>query len=286
MATTTKKRKKRKPFWKDIKFKYRLTITNENTLEEVASLYVSKLNGFSILLFTLLGLFLVAALIVSFTPLRNYLPGYMNSEVRQQVVDNALRVDSLQRVLDRQALYVMNIQDIFSGNIQTDTVQSMDSLTLLREDSLMERTQREAEFRKKYEEAEKYNLTNLSARMDADGLIFHLPAQGLVTASFDANARHLGTDIVPEPNGNVMAALDGTVLMSAYTAQAGYVIILQHTQDFISVYKHCGSLLKAEGDAVKGGEVIALANPAEGSHLHFELWHRGRAVNAEQYIVF
>ena len=66
MATTTKKRKKRKPFWKDIKFKYRLTITNENTLEEVASLYVSKLNGISILLFVLLGLFLVAALIVSF----------------------------------------------------------------------------------------------------------------------------------------------------------------------------------------------------------------------------
>ena len=161
---TPKKRKKRKPFWKDIKFKYRLTITNENTLEEVASLYVSKLNGISILLFVLLGLFLVAALIVSFTPLRNYLPGYMNSEVREQVVNNALRADSLQQVLERQNLYVMNIQDIFRGDIKTDTVQSMDSLTLLREDSLMERTQREADFRKKYEEAEKYNLTNRCRR--------------------------------------------------------------------------------------------------------------------------
>ena len=165
---TPKKRKKRKPFWKDIKFKYRLTITNENTLEEVASLYVSKLNGISILLFVLLGLFLVAALIVSFTPLRNYLPGYMNSEVREQVVNNALRADSLQQVLERQNLYVMNIQDIFRGDVKTDTVQSMDSLTLLREDSLMERTQREADFRKKYEEAEKYNLTNIAARTDAD----------------------------------------------------------------------------------------------------------------------
>ena len=248
---TPKKRKKRKPFWKDIKFKYRLTITNENTLEEVASLYVSKLNGISILLFVLLGLFLVAALIVSFTPLRNYLPGYMNSEVREQVVNNALRADSLQQVLERQNLYVMNIQDIFRGDVKTDTVQSMDSLTLLREDSLMERTQREADFRKN---------------------------------------KHFGTDIAANPGESVLATLDGTVLMSSYTAETGYVIVVQHRQDFVSVYKHCGSLLKAEGDAVKGGEAIALVGNTgtltTGPHLHFELWHRGRAVNAEQYIVF
>ena len=212
---TTKKRKKRKPFWKDIKFKYRLTITNENTLEEVASLYVSKLNGISVLLFTLLGLFLVAALIVS-------LPGYMNSEVREQVVDNALRADSLLRVLERQNMYVMNIQDIFRGDIKTDTVQSMDSLTLLREDSLMERTQREADFRKKYEEAEKYNLTNIAARTDADGLIFYLPTRGLVSAPFDAEGKHFGTDIAANPGESVLATLDGTVLMSTYTAETGW----------------------------------------------------------------
>lgn len=287
---TPKKRKKRKPFWKDIKFKYRLTITNENTLEEVASLYVSKLNGISMLLFVLLGLFLVAALIVSFTPLRNYLPGYMNSEVREQVVNNALRADSLQQVLERQNLYVMNIQDIFRGDVKTDTVQSMDSLTLLREDSLMERTQREADFRKKYEEAEKYNLTNIAARTDADGLIFYLPTRGLVSVPFDAEGKHFGTDIAANPGESVLATLDGTVLMSSYTAEMGYVIVVQHRQDFVSVYKHCGSLLKAEGDAVKGGEAIALVGNTgtltTGPHLHFELWHRGRAVNAEQYIVF
>ena len=290
MTATTKKKKKRKPFWKDIKFKYRLTITNENTLEEVASLYVSKLNGISILLFTLLGLFVVAALIVSFTPLRNYLPGYMNSEMREQVVNNALRADSLLQVLERQNLYVMNIQDIFRGDVKTDTVQSMDSLTLLREDSLMERTQREADFRKKYEEAEKYNLTNIAARTDADGLIFYLPTRGMVSAPFDAEGKHFGTDIAANPGESVLATLDGTVLMSTYTAETGYVIVVQHRQDFVSVYKHCGSLLKAEGDAVKGGEAIALVGNTgtltTGPHLHFELWHRGRPVNAEQFIVF
>ena len=292
MATTTQRKKRKKPFWKDIKFKYRLTITNENTLEEVASLYVSKLNGISVVLFTLAILFLIAAAIVSFTPLRNYLPGYMNSEVRQQVVENALRVDSLQQMLDRQAMYVMNIQDIFSGNIRTDTVQSMDSLTVLREDSLMERTQSEDEFRRQYEAAEKYNLTNLAARTDADGLIFYRPAQGMVAKPFDADAGHLGTDIAANPNESVLATLDGTVLMSAYTAETGYVIIVQHNPDFISVYKHCGPPFKHEGETVKGGEAIAPmhappeAKDSEGAHLHFELWHRGKAVNPELYIVF
>lgn len=288
MATTTKRKKRRKPFWKDIKFKYRLTITNENTLEEVVSLYVSKLNGISVVLFTLVLLFLIAAAIITFTPLRNYLPGYMNSEVRQQVVENALRVDSLQQVLARQNLYVMNIQDIFSGNIQTDTVQSMDSLTLLREDSLMERTQREEAFRRQYEEAEKYNLTNLAARTDADGLIFHRPAQGMVSAPFDTERKHFGTDIAANEGESVQATLDGIVLLSAYTAESGYVVILQHTQDFVSVYKHCSSLLRQEGETVRGGEAIALVGHAEntGPHLHFELWHRGKAVNPELYIVF
>lgn len=148
----TKKRKKSKAFWNNIKFKYKLTIVNENTLEEVVGLHVSKLNGISVLLSVLTVLFVIASLIVAFTPLRNYLPGYMNSEIRAQVVDNALRVDSLQRLVERQNLYIMNIQDIFRGEVKADTIQSINSLTTLRQDSLMERTQREEEFRKQYEE--------------------------------------------------------------------------------------------------------------------------------------
>ena len=118
------KKKRSKAFWNNIKFKYKLTIINENTLEEVVGLRVSKLNGLSVLLSVLTFLFVIAAVIITFTPLRNYLPGYMNSEVRAQVVENALRVDSLQQLVDRQNLYIMNIQDIFSGKVNVDTVQS------------------------------------------------------------------------------------------------------------------------------------------------------------------
>ena len=286
----SKKKKKSKAFWNNIKFKYKLTIINENTLEEVVGIRVSKLNGISVLLSVLTVLFLFAAVIIAFTPLRNYLPGYMNSEVRAQVVENVLRVDSLQQLVERQNMYIMNIQDIFSGKIQVDTVQSIDSLTNIREESLMERTQREADFRKQYEETEKYNLTTITARPDVDGLIFYRPTLGMISAHFNADKKHYGTDIAANPGESVLATLDGTVILSTYTAETGYVIQVQHNQDFISVYKHCGSLLKQEGDIVKGGEAIALVGNSgkltTGPHLHFELWHKGRAVNPEQYIVF
>lgn len=286
-----KRKKRKRTFWKDFKFKYKLTIINENTLEEVVGLYVSKLNGFSVLLLVLTGLFVIAALIIAFTPLRNYLPGYMNSEIRAQIVENALRADSLQEVLDRQNLYIMNIQDIFRGEVSPDTITSIDSLTTLRKDSLMQRTQREEKFRKQYEETEKYNITTLTARSEADGLIFYRPTRGLISASFNEQNQHFGTDIAANSGESVLATLDGTVILSAYTAEAGYVIGVQHNQDFVSIYKHCGSLLKQAGDAVKGGEAIALVGNAAqhndtGPHLHFELWHKGRAVNPEALIVF
>ena len=108
------RKKRRKPFWHNFKFKYKLTIINENTLEEVVGIHVSKLNGVSVLLTVFTFLFMVGALIVSFTPLRNYLPGYMNSDVRGQIVNNALRADSLRELVERQNLYIMNIQDIYS----------------------------------------------------------------------------------------------------------------------------------------------------------------------------
>lgn len=284
------KKKRNKAFWNNIKFKYKLTILNENTLEEVAGLRVSKLNGVSVLLTTILIIFAIAAAIIAFTPLRNYLPGYMNSEVRSQIVDNALRVDSLQQIVAMQNLYIMNIQDIFSGKVKADTVQSMDSLTAVRTGSLMERTQREEEFRRQYEETEKYNLTSIADDKGVDGLIFHRPTRGMISDRFDATKGHYGIDIAATPNESILAALDGTVILSTYTAETGYLIGIQHGQDLISVYKHCGSLLKKEGDEVKGGEAIALVGNTgtvtTGPHLHFELWRKGRAVNPEKYIVF
>lgn len=284
------KKRRNKALWHNIKFKYKLTIVNENTLEEVVGLRVSKLNGLSVLISTLMILFVIAACIIAFTPLRNYLPGYMNSEVRGQIVDNALRVDSLRQIVEKQNMYIMNIQDIFRGTVHVDTIQSMDSLTAIRSDSLIERTKQEDEFRRQYEDTEKYNLTSIVEDRGAQGLIFYRPTRGMLTSGFEPDNKHYGVDIAANPNESVLAALDGTVILSTYTAETGYLIGVQHNQDFITIYKHCGSLLKKEGDKVSGGEVIALVGNTgvhtTGPHLHFELWHKGQAVNPEKYIVF
>ena len=281
---------KRKAFWKNFKFKYKLTIINENTLEEIVGIHVSKLNGVSVLLSAVTVIFLIASLIIAFTPLRNYLPGYMNSEVREQVVMNALRADSLKWVLERQQMYIMNIQDIISGNVKMDTVQSIDSLTTVRSDVLMERTQAEEKFRKQYEETERYNLTTIDNVTAVSGLIFFRPTRGMISSEFNANQNHFGIDIAANPNESVLATLDGTVILATYTADTGYVIQMQHAQNLVSVYKHCGSLLKKVGDTVKAGEAIALVgNTGEkttGPHLHFEIWNRGRALDPNKYIVF
>lgn len=283
-------KKHKKVFWKNIKFKYKLTIINENTLEEVVGLRVSKLNGLFVLFAASLVIFVIAATIVTFTPLRNYLPGYMNSEVRNQIVQNALQMDSLQKILDRQKLYIMNIQDIFSGKVEVDTVHSLDSLTAMREDSLMKRTKREEDFRNEYENTEKYNLTTINTPSEANDLLFFRPARGLISSHFDATTRHYGIDIAANPNESVLAVLDGTVILSTYTAETGYVIEVQHNQNFVSIYKHCASLLKKEGEQVKAGEALALVGNTgtltTGPHLHFELWQKGRPVNPETYIVF
>ena len=281
---------KRKAFWKNFKFKYKLTITNEDTLEEIVGIHVSKLNGVSVLLSAVTVIFLITAVIIAFTPLKNYLPGYMNKEVREQVVTNALRADSLQWLMERQRMYIMNIQDIVSGSVKADSVHSIDSLTIVRSEELMERTQAEDEFRKLYEESERYNLTSLDNAQAITGLMFVRPTRGMLTSMFDANKKHFGVDVAASPNESVLATLDGTVVLATYTADTGYLIQVQHAQNLVSVYKHCGSLLKQVGDVVKAGEAIALVgNTGEkttGPHLHFEIWNRGRALDPTKYIVF
>lgn len=313
------KKKGRKAFWHNIKFKYKLTVINENTLEEVVGIHVSKLNGLSVLLSVCTVIFIIAAAIIAFTPLRNYLPGYMNSEVREMVVTNALRADSLRLALEKQNRYIMNIQDIFSGKIHTDSIQSIDSLTNIRAEQLMERTKEEEEFRQKYEEKERYNLREIAGNNAAAGLMFYRPVRGVMDVNFNPQGRHYGIDLTASPNENILSVLDGTVILAAYTATDGYVIQVQHSQDFVSIYKHCGMLLKKQGDRVRGGDVLGVMKVAGGNpdggynygnrhstanrytssgdgtdgnddkvqpFLHFELWHKGTPINPEKYVVF
>lgn len=212
--------------------------------------------------------------------------------IRQAIVDEALRIDSLEMVFELQNKYVTMLQDIIAGTVKIDTVYSVDSLTRQRSEQLMERTQREEEFMRQYEEAERYNITSQSQAVnDVSSLSMFRPTAGLVSQSYDQLEQHLGVDIAASPNQSVVSVLDGTVLMATYTSEMGYTICIVHPGELISVYKHCESLLKKTGDRVKQGDVVALVgrgtdHALQGSHLHFELWYQGQPLDPEKYILF
>lgn len=283
-------RKKKRTFWKNFKFKYKISIINENTLEEVAKLRLSKLNGLWVIFFASVIIFTISSLIIVFTPLHYYLPGYVNSELRSQIVNNSIETDSVMNAMRVQTLYINNLKKIMSGKMEIDSLYSTDTVEPTFIDSIIPISEREMEFRKKYEEEEKYNLTNITtSQNELYGLNFFTPIQGVVINKFSPENRHFGIDVTTMPNSNIISVLDGTVIMTNYTTEFGYTIAIQHMSNIISIYRHCGRLLKDTGDTVKAGEAIGLtANDEENNvkHLHFELWHKGKAINPDKYIVF
>jgi len=116
------------------------------------------------------------------------------------------------------------------------------------------------------------------------------PISGLISRKYDLKEDHFGVDIVSKKNEPVMSVASGTVILSSWTQDSGYVIAIQHSSNLISVYKHNAELLKKTGSFVNGGDVIAIiGNTGEltdGPHLHFELWYNGNAVNPEDFISF
>lgn len=280
------RRKHKKKFWKNFKFKYKLTITNENTLEEVVALYVSKLNGLSVLLTLAFVLFLIAACILVFTPLKNYLPGYMNSDVRREAVINQLRVDSLVEGLERQHLYLSNLRDILSGHVKVDTVSSIDSLATRKAETMAARTKEEELFRENYEASGMLDEVMADEVRTIEGVRLVAPIRGTVGTAFNPPLHQLGCDI-RTGTSTVTACLDGTVVMSVFIPGRGNVIQIQHNQGFMSVYSNCSEILKRAGDRVLAGEAIAhLKQPLQSRILHFELWYNGVPLDPERYIVF
>ena len=233
----------------------------------------------------------ITVLLLFYSPLKRLMPGYVSPEVRHQIVETSIRIDSLYEAVQRHQIYVMNIQDILRGEIKVDSITTIDSLTVLRSEDLMERTEREKEFVRRYEETEKYNLTSQTLRnSDMEGLHFYPPVRGLLADPFNPADLHFGVDVLVTNDKNVNAVLDGTVLMSGYTANNGYVVVMQHTGNLVSVYRHLSSILVREGEKVKSGEVLGTAgvqgDKALQPYLHIELWHKGTALDPTQYISF
>lgn len=291
---TLKKRKKKqgfKSFWSRVRFKYKLTFINEDTLEEVWTFRLSQLSAFAVLLVFAFALVSVTAFIIIKTPIRNYLPGYLDVEVRKEIVQNALRADSLERMLEIQHVYLENVARIIGGEVPLDSIRRIDSLARVDADFEIPRGEAEQAFVAQYEEEEKYSLTALNPNpVFTEQAFFYKPVDGVVSSHYQTDIRHFGVDIAASPSESVLATLDGTVVYAGYDPQHGNVIQLQHRNGLVSIYKHNEALLKEPGDHVVAGEAIALVGNTgtllTGPHLHFELWYKGVPVNPEEYIAF
>lgn len=290
--------KKKKEYIKKLRNKYRLVILNDNTFEEKWSFRLSRLNVFSFGGFFIISLIVIGALLMTFTSLREYIPGFPDGNMRRNIVLNAIKADSLQNELRIRDQYFKNLQLITQGKEPNNYFDSEDSIisdsSLELKDVNFSKSKYDSILRKQIEEEEFYNLSeNNYVGNKSDNirrLNFFVPLKGYVTNKFNSSEQHFGTDIVSKPNATVLATLSGTVIMSTWTLDAGYIIEIQHDHGLISVYKHNSQLLKKTGSIVKAGEPIAIiGNTGEyttGPHLHFELWHKGKPVDAENFIVF
>jgi len=281
--------KKKSAFWKRIRFKYKLSFLNENTLEEVFSFRLSLWTGFwTVLVFAIFLIGSTSTIIIN-TPIRNYLPGYMDSEIRQKMITNVLKSDSLEQVLLIQSLYLENTMAILKGESPIAEIPQLDTISV--KVGNLEKSEVLEQFVRSYEEEERYNLNALVASTSLPAnLLFHRPVQGIISSKFDSSQKHYGIDIAASPKGSVLATMKGTIIFVGFDANSGYTIQIQHTNGFVSIYKHNALLLKKQGDQVSAGEAIAIVgntgNLSSGPHLHFELWYNGKPVNPEDYIVF
>lgn len=275
------------------RYRYRFTIFNDYTFEEIWQVRFSKLNIFILIGSIILLLIAATTVLIAFTNLREFIPGYPDGNMRRNIVMNAYRLDSLENEIRMRDQHFENISSIISGEephsyvIQQDTNIEVGEINFATsvEDSLL---------RHQIEVEEQYNLSVNEEEEAKDGIFdlhFFTPMKGIVTSSFNAIENHFGTDVVGSPNSVVSATLGGTVIMASWTIKTGYVIQIQHENNLISVYKHSSELLKEVGSFVRAGESIAIiGNSGElftsGPHLHFELWHDGQALDPEKYIVF
>ncbi|MEO0506201.1 MAG: M23 family metallopeptidase [Bacteroidota bacterium] len=286
-----KKGKKRKELKRKLLHKYRLVILNENTFEEKISFKLNRLNVFvtgTLFIIVLIGL---TTLIIAFSPLREYIPGYSSTRLKKQATELTYKTDSLVTALDYTNRYLDNVRLVLKGDIENTEVNrdslferykldpSTVDLTPIREDLLL---------REEVELEDKYNLFEQNVQT-SETLLF-APLKGNISQGFNVKDKHYAVDIVAPRSTAVKSISNGTVLFAEWTSQTGYVIIIKHQNDLTSVYKHNGALTKSQGDFVRAGEVIAeVGNTGElttGPHLHFELWQSGKAVNPLNYIDF
>lgn len=274
--------------------RYQLIIRNEENFAEKTSLgfTYSKIILFSVILFAVtlvISLFLIKTVLAKW-----FDPRHAQLEANKQLYELALKVDSLALEVDRKDQFIANFRRVLSG----DTSNFIDPAEILKGESRpltkpanLRLDPRDSTFRKDFEKSDLslISLTNVKYR-ELQETFFFPPLTGFVSDKYDVRNGHLGTDIVAKTNEPVKCIADGTVVFSSWTQDSGYVIMIQHKGNLISVYKHNAELYKKVGTFVNAGEIISIVGNSgemtDGPHLHFELWYNGNSLNPEEFVTF
>jgi murein DD-endopeptidase MepM/ murein hydrolase activator NlpD len=292
----TPKKKKNTRLIQKLRNKYKLVILNADTYEEKLSFRLSRLNVFILIGFLTILLIAVTTLLIAFTPLREYIPGYTDVSLYKKLYRMTELTDSLGVDLKQKTAYIENIRNILSGNdtsssipAPAETFVNYSDITIApsKDDSLL-REQIESQM-----QVSPYTLGSESrtpSRTSITSFSFLVPLRGVITSKFDPLQKHFGVDIVAVKSEAIKATLDGVVVLTGWTLETGYIIALQHSHNLISVYKHNSALLKEQGDYVHAGDPIAVVGGSgelsTGPHLHFELWYNGVPVDPAEFMTF
>lgn len=254
------------------------------TLREVFHFRVSLLGAISMITLSLIALIVLLSVLIVYTPIRNILPGYSES-LRQQLIVESARVDSLQTSLTVQRQYLDVIKQLTAGDIQSDSVQSLDSLQIVERAQRLEQQRNEVTeaFKAQYEQKERDRLLLFDNISPHKVRQLYRPVNGAIAQSARPDLRLYGVSIRTAKNENVMATTRGTILAVERVADNSFAIVLQNNQ-FITIYRQVTKALKPQGASVERGEIIGLM---DGEHdLYVELWDAGQFVNPEEVIVW
>lgn len=278
-----------KKFKSFLKKQFRFVVINDESLQEkrIAKLSVIKLT--SLILFFVLSFFLFTFCVIVYSPLNQYIPGKSSDIVQDELIKLSLKSDSLQRALYVSSIYLKNFEAIISGDSSLINF-SQDTAKIFSEKELSLNTSKEDSLLRKKVEREDLGTINQNLKKERAYFLFYSPFDGMISDSFNLSNNHFGVDLVAKKGTKIKAINSGTIIVSDWNPETGYVIGIQHKNNFISFYKHCSRLLKNTGDVVELGEHIAIiGNSGElstGPHLHLELWQNGTVLNPENYISF
>ena len=281
----------KKNFTQKLLHKYRLIVLNEDTFEEKISFKLTRLNVFVMVTVAVILLIAGTTVLIAFTGLREYIPGYSSTALKQRAVELAYKTDSLQTLVELNNQYLNSVKRVLSGDIKSEEF-NRDSLLetgrLDPEEVDLKPSKEDSLLREVVTQEDKYNFLE-TATSKANYALFP-PLKGPFSEKYNIKDKHFGVDIVASQNAPVKSVADGTVVFAGWTSETGNVIIIEHSYGLLSVYKHNATLTKEQGERVQKGEVIATAGStgefSTGPHLHFELWNEGRPVNPVDFIDF